>query len=71
MFALGSPVDTLGVNFGYEHDSIGGNVLTDLPASPWTHKTSLWNESRLSKNHRFRRFPRHDLLKALIDKLLS
>ena len=67
MFALGSPVDTSGVNFGYEHDSIGGNVLTDLPAYPWTHKTSLWNESRLSKNHRFRRFPRHDLLGALVD----
>lgn len=67
LFALGSLVDIPAVNFGSERDSIAANVLTDLPAYPWTHKTPLLYESRTSRNHRFRKFPRHDLLGLLAD----
>ena len=37
-------------------------VLTSLPSYPWDHSTRYWHESRLSKEHRFRRHPYHDLL---------
>ncbi|KAG6359884.1 hypothetical protein INS49_010937 [Diaporthe citri] len=41
-------------------------MLVDLPGYPFDHSTSYWNESRLSKDYRFRKFPRHDLLGAPI-----
>ena len=38
-------------------------VLTDLPAYPFNHSRSFWDESRMSKyGMRLRRFPRLDLL---------
>jgi SAM-dependent methyltransferase len=40
-----------------------GNVLTDLPSYRWHYET-IWKESRVSKDWRFRKFPRHDLLGA-------
>ena len=43
------------------------NVLVDLPSYPWMHKRRHWHESRLSLNHRFRKFPRNDLLGVLVD----
>ena len=36
--------------------------LTDLPPYPWNHETTYWNESRLSRDWRFRKFPHHDIL---------
>ncbi|RYP05180.1 hypothetical protein DL765_009915 [Monosporascus sp. GIB2] len=33
-----------------------------MPKYPFNHKQSHWNESRLSKNFRFREYGRHDLL---------
>ena len=45
-------------SLSYEH----GNVLTDLPRYQWNHSTGFWAESRLSRNVRFRQFPRHQLL---------
>lgn len=36
--------------------------LTDLPNYPFNHSQSYWHESRISKNHRFRRFCRHELI---------
>ncbi|KAL8902419.1 MAG: hypothetical protein Q9207_004740 [Kuettlingeria erythrocarpa] len=38
------------------------DVLVDLPSYPWNHSSSFWSESRLSRNTRFRAFPRHELL---------
>ncbi|KAG9238233.1 hypothetical protein BJ875DRAFT_492652, partial [Amylocarpus encephaloides] len=38
------------------------NVLSNLPPYAWDHSTTYWHESRLSKEHRFREFPYHDLL---------
>ncbi|KAJ4287790.1 hypothetical protein N0V90_012494 [Kalmusia sp. IMI 367209] len=37
-------------------------VMTSLPTYPWTHGRQHWSESRISKQYRHRRFPRHDLL---------
>lgn len=34
------------------------NLLVDLPPYPWNHSTSYWNESYISKEHRFREYPR-------------
>lgn len=42
-------------------------VLVDLPPYPWMHKRRHWYESRVSVNHRFRRFARNDLLGVLVD----
>ena len=37
-------------------------VLIDLPHYPWNLTTSFWHESHLSKEHRLRAHPWHDLL---------
>ena len=39
-----------------------GNVLTDIPSYQWNHSNAFWSESRISRNVRFRKFPRHELL---------
>jgi acyl transferase domain-containing protein len=39
-------------------------MLTDLPPYEFNHTKSYWKESRLSKNYRQRRFPRHGLFGA-------
>ena len=37
-------------------------VLHSLPTYPWDHTSTYWHESRLSKGHRLRPFPYHDLV---------
>ena len=37
-------------------------VLTDLPAYPWNHESEYWSESRISRDWRLRKFPKHELL---------
>ncbi|KAI1309753.1 putative polyketide synthase [Xylaria venustula] len=37
-------------------------TLFDLPSYPWNHSISYWNEPRISRDHRFRKHPAHDLL---------
>ena len=39
-----------------------GNVLCDLPTYPWDRQSIDWQESRLSRNWRFRKHPHHELL---------
>ena len=39
-----------------------GKVLTDLPIYPWHHNAEYWSEIRLSKEWRFRKHPRHEIL---------
>ncbi|KAJ5279937.1 hypothetical protein N7478_005309 [Penicillium angulare] len=39
-----------------------GSVLVDLPVYPWDRSSINWQESRLSKNWRFRQHPHHELL---------
>ena len=67
MIARGVPLKTANLNgregvngllCTYEH----ANVLTDLPSYQWDHSTPFWSESRLSRNVRHRKFPRHQLL---------
>lgn len=67
MIAAGSPLDLRAVNatdvcIGSTWKHEYGNVLTDLPSYQWNHTASFWSESRVSKNMRFRAFPRHELL---------
>lgn len=39
--------------------------LNDLPTYPWDHSKKYWRESRMSKDHRLRQYPYHDLLGLL------
>ena len=67
MIAHGIPLNTPNINANeiidgpnFKHEY--GNVLTDLPSYQWDHSTPFWTESRISRNIRQRRFPRHQLL---------
>ncbi|KAK8074380.1 hypothetical protein PG997_009043 [Apiospora hydei] len=44
----------------------GGATMSNLPPYPWTHDTSYWNESRISREFRTRAFPEHELLGARV-----
>lgn len=55
LFVQGVPVD-------FSRISPAGNVVTNLPTYSWNHDKEYWAESRLSKDWRFRKFPRHELL---------
>ncbi|KAJ4290886.1 hypothetical protein N0V90_010082 [Kalmusia sp. IMI 367209] len=61
LFELGYTADLAGVN-SILRPHRSQNVLTSLPAYPWNHSNTYWYESRLSKEHRFRKHPHHDLL---------
>ncbi|CAG1982981.1 unnamed protein product [Fusarium graminearum] len=62
MFELGLKVDLEAVlKITYEAEP---KVIRDLEKYPWD-LAPFWHESRLSKSHRFRKFPPHDLLGLL------
>ncbi|KAL8776020.1 MAG: hypothetical protein Q9194_003434 [Teloschistes cf. exilis] len=64
LYVLGCQLDFNNVN----HLGISQpQLLNDLPSYPWNHSKRHWHESRLSVNHRLRRFPRSDLLGHLVD----
>jgi acyl transferase domain-containing protein/NADPH:quinone reductase-like Zn-dependent oxidoreductase/ubiquinone/menaquinone biosynthesis C-methylase UbiE len=63
LLEMGYPVDAAAVNCTGVLER-PPRVLCDLPHFPWNHDKEFWAESRLSKGHRFRRNPRHDLLGA-------
>ena len=67
MIECGVPLETANINgeevvhelncsFNY------GSVLTDLPNYQWDHSKSFWAESTVSRNIRFRKHRRHELL---------
>lgn len=63
----GLPLETTKINarevvHGLNFQHSVGDVLTDLPSYQWNHSIGFWSESRMSRNVRFRRFPRHGLL---------
>ena len=61
IFCQGYPVRTDVVNtFG--DNASAGQTLTDLPSYPFDHDRSYWSEGRISKDFRFRKAPKHDLL---------
>ena len=49
-------------------DISGGKdgFIVDLPAYAWNHNNKYWTEPQVSKNYRFRKHPRTDLLGALL-----
>lgn len=57
-------------NLAGQKDSL--KRIVELPAYPWD-QTRYWHESRLSKEHRFREFPYHDLcgLKDPVSSMLE
>jgi acyl transferase domain-containing protein len=62
LFCAGFPVDLQAVN--NETCLASQELLTDLPPYEFNHSMSFWTESRLSKNLRFRKHPRHELFGA-------
>ncbi|KAL8691096.1 MAG: hypothetical protein Q9218_003606 [Villophora microphyllina] len=64
MFVLGCQPDFQAINHPV---SSRPEHLADLPSYPWNHSKRHWHESRLSVNHRLRRFPRSDLLGHLVN----
>ncbi|KAF2207327.1 hypothetical protein CERZMDRAFT_107796 [Cercospora zeae-maydis SCOH1-5] len=66
LWSRGYDVDLQVVNDSW---SIGNTVksaslLVDLPGYAFNHSQKLWYESRLARNHRLRKEPRHDLFGA-------
>ncbi|OCL04357.1 hypothetical protein AOQ84DRAFT_416453 [Glonium stellatum] len=61
MFEQGCQINLGSVNALVRPDQTR-SVLQNLPPYPWDHSNSYWHESRLSKAHRFRMHPYHDLL---------
>lgn len=60
LFESGYPVDLGAVNS--ENDLKKLKVVNDLAPYPWDHSVKYWKESRLSRDHRLRQHPSHDLL---------
>jgi len=61
LFCNGYPVDLTAVNTA----PLRGKEISmavDLPSYPFNHSKRYWDESRISKNFRFRKHPRHELL---------
>ena len=63
----GVPLNFAAINF--PNDSKSGRLLTDMPPYPWQHSTRYWHESRVTRNHRKRQWPRHDLLGTLVEDM--
>lgn len=55
------------VNISHVNLDVSRKVLVDVPSYPWMHKRRYWYESPLSVNHRFKKFPRNDLLGSLVN----
>ncbi|KAJ4293019.1 hypothetical protein N0V88_005683 [Collariella sp. IMI 366227] len=64
LFQFGLPVDLARINGDPEPSSPSDAFLVDLPPFAWNHTLKYWWESPLSKAHRLRSHPRHDLLGA-------
>ncbi|KAK3680487.1 hypothetical protein B0T22DRAFT_435273, partial [Podospora appendiculata] len=65
LFEFGSSLQfeaILDTNEGDSPSRSRPRVVDNLPTYPWDHSSTYWHESRLSKNHRLRPFPYHDLL---------
>jgi acyl transferase domain-containing protein len=64
LFSRGQSVALENVNSSTGSAQADAKMLIGLPAYPWNHSEKYWFESRLSKDYRFRKHPRHDLLGA-------
>ncbi|KAM7184358.1 hypothetical protein V8F20_012255 [Naviculisporaceae sp. PSN 640] len=61
LFELGAKLDWESW-FSHQPGHVTAAVVGDLPPYPWDHRVKHWEESRLSRDHRLRPFPFHDLL---------
>ncbi|KAF7552333.1 hypothetical protein G7Z17_g4400 [Cylindrodendrum hubeiense] len=61
LFEIGYPV-SLRATLGGQDRTKPAALVDDLAPYPWDHSTSYLYESNLSKQHRFRAHPPHDLL---------
>lgn len=66
LFTRGSIVDLGLVNQAAQSSSSENapTMLVNLPPYVFNHSQTTWYESRLSRNYRFRKYPRHDLFGA-------
>jgi NADPH:quinone reductase-like Zn-dependent oxidoreductase/SAM-dependent methyltransferase len=69
LFELGYALDFRGVINDAILKPLRTQMIVDLQPYPWDHD-KYWHESRLSKSHRFRQFPYHDLC-GLLDPMSS
>ncbi|KAI0126592.1 putative polyketide synthase [Xylariales sp. AK1849] len=65
LWRQGCPVNINQVNC-INHPESRYGPLIDLPPYPFNHTIKHWHESRLSKDYRFRKQGRHDLLGAIV-----
>lgn len=56
----------LNVPIRFEVVTPGEAVLTELPSYPWRHEQKYWDESRITREWRKRKFPKHELLGSRI-----
>ncbi|GLB07386.1 type I Iterative Polyketide synthase (PKS) [Aspergillus tubingensis] len=71
LFALNAEVDLVAVNavdesLGAQRALVHGCMAIDLPPYRYSYGPIKYHESRLSKEYRHRRWPRHDLLGARV-----
>ncbi|KAK1988362.1 mycocerosic acid synthase [Colletotrichum cereale] len=64
LFTRGIELDLLKVN---HVDGVQPVMMIDLPRYPFNHSKEYWHECRLSRNFRFRPYPRHELLGAPVN----
>jgi SAM-dependent methyltransferase len=64
LYELGCMMNLAGVS-AFPALSARQSVIPDLPPYSWDHTSTYWHESRLSRDHRLRRFPYHDLIGVL------
>ncbi|RYP64884.1 hypothetical protein DL771_008561 [Monosporascus sp. 5C6A] len=57
LFLLGGQVNLASVN-----RNVHNSVIVDLPNYNWNHSTRYWHETQSSRDWRFKKFIRHDLL---------
>ena len=72
MLSLASALSALGLKMNFTainrlDPSNYPQLLYDLPTYPWSNRKRYWHETRIDRNHRMKKFPRHDLLGNLVD----
>ena len=65
LLCQGFPVNLKPINFPTGKSNV--SVITNLPSYPWNHQVRHWDEPRLNKSLRAKRFGYHDLLGSLIN----
>ncbi|KAK2007214.1 polyketide synthase [Colletotrichum eremochloae] len=64
LFTRGIELDLVKVNY---IEGVRPSMMIDLPRYPFNHTREYWYECRLSRNFRFRPYPRHELLGAPVN----